>query len=87
MTDRLTGKVVIVTGAESGIGRCIVQRCIEDGAFVTAAGIDNEALRETAEICAELGGKERLYMYEYRRAGTDNSHGHDQPDTGEIWEA
>ena len=60
MTDRLTGKVVIVTGAESGIGRCIVQRCIEDGAFVTAAGINDEALRETAEICAELGGKERL---------------------------
>ena len=60
MNERLAGKVIIVTGAESGIGRSIVQRCIIDGACVTAAGLNVEGLKETADLCAETGGKERL---------------------------
>ena len=64
MNGRLTGKVIVVTGAESGIGRSIVQRCIKDGACVTAAGINGEALKQTAELCEELGGRERLMCLE-----------------------
>ena len=55
MNERLAGKVIIVTGAESGIGRSIVQRCIIDGACVTAAGLNVEGLKETADLCAERG--------------------------------
>ena len=64
MNHNLTGKVVIVTGAESGIGRCIVERCIEDGASVTAAGIDVGGLKETTERCVKLGGKEQIIWAE-----------------------
>ena len=64
MNGRLTGKVIVVTGAESGIGRSIVHRCIKDGACVTAAGINEEALKQTAELCEELGGRERLMCIE-----------------------
>ncbi|MFP6760290.1 MAG: SDR family NAD(P)-dependent oxidoreductase [Rhodospirillales bacterium] len=64
MNERLTGKVIIVTGAESGIGRSIVQRCIIDGACVTAAGLNVEDLKETANLCAETGGEERLIWTE-----------------------
>ena len=64
MNERLAGKVVIVTGAESGIGRSIVQRCIQDGADVTAAGINMQGLKETASICEEIGGLDRLNCVE-----------------------
>ena len=64
MNHKLNGKVVIVTGAESGIGRSIVERCVEDGACVTAAGIDREGLKKTAKICQNLGGHERLICTE-----------------------
>ena len=57
MNERLAGKVIIVTGAESGIGRNIVQRCIIDGACVAAAGLNVEGLKETADLCAESGAK------------------------------
>ena len=64
MNERLAGKVIIVTGAESGIGRCIVQRCIQDGAYVTAAGINVDGLKETASLCEEIGGLEHLKCVE-----------------------
>lgn len=34
MQDRLQGKVVVVTGAASGIGRAVAERCIREGASV-----------------------------------------------------
>ena len=64
MNERLAGKVIIVTGAESGIGRSIVQRCIIDGASVTAAGLNVEGLKETADLCAETGGERTHHMDE-----------------------
>ena len=38
-TGRLTGKVALVTGAKSGIGKACVERFIEEGANVVAADI------------------------------------------------
>jgi 3-oxoacyl-[acyl-carrier protein] reductase len=47
----LAGKVAIVTGAGSGIGRATVRRFAADGATVIAADVDLDAARET---CAGL---------------------------------
>lgn len=52
MGDRLAGKICIVTGAGSGIGRASAIRFAEEGARVTCVDID----RETAELTArEIG--------------------------------
>lgn len=47
MSDRLAGKVCIVTGAGSGIGRASTIRFAEEGARVTAVDIDREAVEAT----------------------------------------
>lgn len=47
---RLAGKSIVVTGAESGLGRAIALRVAADGALVTAAGIRGDGLRETVDL-------------------------------------
>jgi len=49
MSDRLAGKVCIVTGAGSGIGRASAIRFAEEGARVTAVDIDRDAVEATVQ--------------------------------------
>ena len=46
---RLSGKIAVVTGAASGIGRATALRFVEEGATVVAADIDVAAGQELAE--------------------------------------
>ena len=55
---KLAGKVAIVTGAASGIGRAAVDRFVEEGATVIAVDLDAEALEESGrrrEVAAIVG--------------------------------
>jgi NAD(P)-dependent dehydrogenase (short-subunit alcohol dehydrogenase family) len=52
MGDRLAGKVAVVTGAASGIGRATAIRFVHEGATVLCADIDAEA---GAKVAAEIG--------------------------------
>jgi NAD(P)-dependent dehydrogenase (short-subunit alcohol dehydrogenase family) len=52
MGGRLEGKVTIVTGAGSGIGKASAMRFAEEGARVTCVDIDGESNAATA---AEIG--------------------------------
>ena len=50
MGDRVEGKVCIVTGAGSGIGRASAIRLGEEGALVTCVDVNGDAVRETVSM-------------------------------------
>jgi len=54
---RLEGKVAVVTGAGSGIGRCVSQMMTDNGAIVIATDIDFERVEQTQTLIAEQGGQ------------------------------
>lgn len=53
----LTGKVALVTGSASGIGRDIAQTYAKAGAAVGIADINMEAAEQTAQEIEQAGGK------------------------------
>ena len=55
MSDRLAGKVAVVTGAGSGIGRAICQRFAAEGASVVAGDLEPEGLERLAAALGERG--------------------------------
>jgi NAD(P)-dependent dehydrogenase (short-subunit alcohol dehydrogenase family) len=56
MAQELVGKVAIVTGASSGIGRATLGRLVEEGASVLAVGRDERVLAEIAVQVSQEGG-------------------------------
>lgn len=56
MTRSLNGKVAVVTGAGSGIGRAIAIRLAEDSAKVAIWDINGEGAAETAAMIEQAGG-------------------------------
>ena len=54
---RFDGKVAVVTGAASGIGKSTAVRLAAEGALVAAADFDEARLNETVEAINAAGGK------------------------------
>src|SRR5437764_3633456 len=55
----MVSKVVVVTGAGSGIGAATAAAFAATGATVVCADVDGEAAEKTAGLCAERGGAGR----------------------------
>ena len=53
---RLDGKVALITGAGTGIGRATARAVAAEGAKVVVAEINAEAGEQTAQIVAQAGG-------------------------------
>jgi len=51
--ERLAGRIAVVTGGASGIGKAIARRLIAEGMTVVIADIERGALQRAA---AEIGG-------------------------------
>lgn len=61
MSDRLAGKIALVTGAGSGLGEATAKRFAQEGAHVVVTDINAAAVEQVAEeICAE-GGAAQAY--------------------------
>ncbi|MFZ1063091.1 MAG: SDR family NAD(P)-dependent oxidoreductase [Acidimicrobiales bacterium] len=56
MTGRIAGKVCVVTGAGSGIGRASALRLAEEGGRVLCADINLSSAVETAALATSAGG-------------------------------
>ena len=50
------GKVAVVTGAASGIGRALAEKCVREGVKVVLADVEEKALVQTNEELKALGG-------------------------------
>ena len=57
MTNRLTGKVALITGAGSGIGRTAALLFAREGAHIVAGDINTEGNAETVRLIKEQGGE------------------------------
>ena len=59
MAGRVAGKVALVTGAGSGIGRACAQRLAAEGAVVVATDIDDAQGKQTVAAITDAGGTAR----------------------------
>lgn len=61
---RVKGKIAIVTGGASGIGRGCAERLAEEGAFVVVTDIQDDMGRETVASIVANGGKAEFLAHD-----------------------
>lgn len=64
MTERLKGKVAIVTGASRGIGRAVSNVLAQEAATIVLAARSIPELRKTAEMVQKAGGQAEIIVTE-----------------------
>lgn len=67
MSDHISGKTIVITGAGGGFGRLVAQKAAARGALVTCGDIDAAAVRETADGIVAAGGKARALAADVTR--------------------
>jgi len=67
MSNHISGKVIIVTGAASGFGRLVCQKTAALGARVVCGDINGAGLEETVDTIESAGGKATARVTDVRR--------------------
>jgi NAD(P)-dependent dehydrogenase (short-subunit alcohol dehydrogenase family) len=68
MGSRLEGKVALVTGGASGIGRASALAFADEGATVVVADVDQAGGAETVQAVTDAGGTARSVSYDVTRS-------------------
>ena len=63
------GKVAVVTGAASGIGRALAERCVQEGMKVVLADIEEQALMQVSHDLAVQGAQTLAVPTDVSQAG------------------
>jgi NADP-dependent 3-hydroxy acid dehydrogenase YdfG len=67
MTNHVSGKVIVVTGAASGFGRLVCQKTAALGARVVCADVNEAGLNETVAAIESAGGTATSQTIDVRR--------------------
>ena len=70
---QLQNKVIVVTGAGSGIGRALVLRLVNAGARVAAADINENGLKETRGLAGQHADKVSMHIVNVANRETVNA--------------
>ena len=68
MASRLDRKVILITGAGSGIGRATALACAREGARVVVADVDDDGGSETVGLIGQAGGTARFVHVDVTKA-------------------
>ena len=64
MSGELEGKVALVTGGASGIGRACAERLAQEGAFVVVTDVQDDKGADAVAAIAAAGGKARYLSHD-----------------------
>ena len=70
---RLDGRVTIITGAGSGIGRAIALRFAEHGAIIRVVDVNEDAASETCRLVASKGGQSSYHLCDVTKQSDVNT--------------
>src|SRR5258707_4587537 len=70
---RLDGKLAVVTGAGSGIGRAVALRFASSGACVRVLDVDEKTAREVASEISAAGGNAKAHSCDVSRQSLVNA--------------
>lgn len=64
MTGRVAGRIALITGAASGIGRGAAEALAAEGATIVATDIDAAGLQDTVDRIARTGGRAFAFAHD-----------------------